>query len=83
VTASYDPAGSALGGKAIHSVLIVDGMIKKVSDFSGTFEIVGPDEVYRTFTEKTAIFSVEDIGAFGGTLLDPDGFTFSSTPPNL
>lgn len=83
VAASYDPAGSALGGKAIHSVLIVDGMIKKVSDFSGTFEIVGPDEVYRTFTEKTAIFSVEDIGAFGGTLLDPEDFTFSSTPPNL
>jgi len=83
VIASYDPAGAALGGKEIHSVLIVDGMIKKVRDFSGTFEVVGIDEIYRTSEEKIATFSVQDNGVFTGTLVNPDDFTFSNTAPKL
>lgn len=83
VSASYEPSGTVLGGKAVHSVLIVDGMIKKVRDFLGTYEVVGVDEVYRTIEEKIATFSVEDIGPFAGTLLNPEDFTFSTNPPRL
>jgi hypothetical protein len=82
--ASYDPSGEALGEKALHTVLIVDGMVKKMRDFSGTYEIVVADEIYRTVEmDRTAVYSVEDVGAFSGTLLDPENFSFSNTHPNL
>lgn len=80
---SYAPNGATLGENVAHSVLIVDGMIKKVGDFQGTYEVVGANDVYRTSRARIAEYDVETVAAFSGTLLDPEDFTFSNQTPIL
>lgn len=83
IAGSYAASGATLGENIVHSVLIVDGMIKKIGDFQGTFEVVGATNVYRTYREKIAVYDVETVTAFSGTLLNPEDFTFTNTTPNL
>ena len=83
LTGSYVPSGVTLGERVVHSVLIVDGMIKKVGNFQGTYEVVSEVDVYRTYSELIAEYNVETVAAFSGTLLDPEDFTFSNQTPNL
>ena len=83
LSGSYSPNDPALGESVSDSILIVDGMIKKVTYFSGTFEEVGGSEVYRSWQEKNIEYSVGDIGAYAGTLLDPSDFTFSTSVAKL
>jgi len=81
--ASYDPSGTTLGETASHSVVIVDGMIKSVRDFLGTYEVIADAPLYHVLSEKNVVYDVETIGAYTGTLLDPTAFTFTSGHPNL
>ncbi|MFA5421359.1 MAG: hypothetical protein WC344_00990 [Bacilli bacterium] len=83
VTGTYAPSGLALGETVSHSVIVVDGMVKTVRSFQGTYEIDGDDTIYHDYTEQIATYSVEDVGAFAGALLDPDDFTFTTAHPNL
>lgn len=83
IEGSYNPSGEALGEIFTHSVTIVDGMIKNVTTFSGTFELVGATTVYHTAEQKTAVYSVDTIPPFSGTLLNPADFEFTTTAPNL
>lgn len=80
---SYAPSGDALGETFSHSVTVVDGMIKNVVEFSGTYEVVGVADVYHTTQQKVAVYSVETITPFAGTLLNPVDFEFTTTAPNL
>ncbi|MFA5481196.1 MAG: hypothetical protein WC282_02275 [Bacilli bacterium] len=83
VSVSYLVDPPATNEEASHSVIIVDGMIKAIRDFRGEYEVSGETKIYHESEEKTISYSVETVGGFAGTTLDPTTFTFSTTTPIL
>lgn len=69
----YAPVGEALGERVEYKIIIKNGLITKVSNFKGTFEIDGVTKVYRTqeslVKEYSAVLSLVE---FNGEQIELD-----------